>query len=183
MAARHRRPRSFVVRDQASLLIRPAAAADLQKILDLYAQPDFDDGNVLPLETARQLLARFGDYPDYTLYLAERGGEVVGSFALLVMHNLGHLGAPSAIVEDVVVAPDCQGQGLGKAMMQFALDRCRSKGCYKLMLASSAKRERAHTFYESFGFERHGFSFRVGLTQIESDQVESDQATGHVSAG
>jgi len=43
------------VRDQASLLIRPAAAADLQKILDLYAQPDFDDGNVLPLETARQL--------------------------------------------------------------------------------------------------------------------------------
>jgi len=99
------------------------------------------------------------------------------------MHNLGHLGAPSAIVEDVVVAPDCQGQGLGKAMMQFALDRCRSKGCYKLMLASSAKRERAHTFYESLGFERHGFSFRVGLTQIESDQVESDQATGHVSAG
>ena len=169
------------MRDQASLLIRPAAAADLQKILDLYAQPDFDDGNVLPLETARQLLDRFGDYPDYTL--AERGGEVVGSFALLVMHNLGHLGAPSAIVEDVVVAPDCQGQGLGKAMMQFALDRCRSKGCYKLMLASSAKRERAHTFYESLGFERHGFSFRVGLTQIESDQVESDQATGHVSAG
>jgi hypothetical protein len=51
------------------------------------------------------------------------------------------------------------------------------------MLASSAKRERAHTFYESLGFERHGFSFRVGLTQIESDQVESDQATGHVSAG
>ena len=133
------------MRDQASLLIRPAAAADLQKILDLYAQPDFDDGNVLPLETARQLLDRFGDYPDYTLYLAERGGDVVGSFALLVMHNLGHLGAPSAIVEDVVVAPDCQG-------------------------------------YESLGFERHGFSFRVGLTQVESDQVESDQTTGHVSA-
>jgi hypothetical protein len=97
------------VRDQASLLIRPAAAADLQKILDLYAQPDFDDGNVLPLETASQLLDRFGDYPDYTLYLAERGGDVVGSFALLVMHNLGHLGAPSAVMEDVVVAPGLSG--------------------------------------------------------------------------
>ena len=169
--------------DQTELLMRPAVAGDLRQVLDLYAQPDFDAGNVLPLETARQLLDRFDDYPDYTLYVAERGGDIVGSFALLVMHNLGHLGAPSAIVEDVVVAPDCQGQGLGKAMMQFALDRCRSKGCYKLMLASSAKRERAHTFYESLGFERHGFSFRVGLTQIESDQVESDQATGHVSAG
>src|SRR5258708_16682519 len=105
MAPRRRRQRSFVVRDQASLLIRPAAAADLRKILDLYAQPDFDDGNVLPLETARQLLDRFGDYPDYTLYLAEPGGDVVGSFALLAMHNLGHLGAPSPILAAPAVAP------------------------------------------------------------------------------
>ena len=151
--------------DQAKLLIRPAAPADLPKVLKLYAQPEFDAGKVLPLATAEQLLARFNDYPDYALYVAERGGEVVGTFALLVMHNLGHLGTPSAIVEDVVVAPAMQGQGIGKAMMQFALDLCRDKGCYKLMLSSNAKRERAHAFYESLGFERHGLSFRVDLTQ------------------
>jgi GNAT superfamily N-acetyltransferase len=110
-------------------------------------------------------LARFNDYPDYTLYVAERGGDVVGSFALLVMHNLGHLGAPSAIVEDVVVAPALHGQGVGKAMMQFALELCRDKGCYKLVLSSNAKRERAHAFYESLGFDRHGLSFRVDVTQ------------------
>jgi len=151
--------------DQATLLIRPAAAADLQMVLDLYAQPELDAGVVLPLETATQLLERFADYPDYTLYVAERGGDIVGTFALLVMHNLGHLGAPSAIVEDVAVAPTSQGQGIGKAMMQFALDLCRNKGCYKLMLSSNAKREHAHAFYESLGFERHGFSFRVNLSQ------------------
>src|SRR5215471_7225771 len=87
--------------DQTKLLIRPAGEEDLQKVLELYAQPAFDAGNVLPLETAKSLLRRFADYPDYTLYVAERDGEVVGSFALLVMHNLGHLGTPSAIVEDV----------------------------------------------------------------------------------
>ena len=118
--------------DQTELLMRPAVAADLRQVLDLYAQPDFDAGNVLPLETARQLLDRFDDYPDYTLYVAERGGDIVGSFALLVMHNLGHLGAPSAILEDVVVAPALQGQGIGKAMIRFVLDLCRAKGCYKL---------------------------------------------------
>ena len=149
--------------DQPRLLMRPAVPADLEKILELYAQPELDAGKVLPLPTARQLLARFSDYPDYTLYVAERGGEVVGSFALLVMHNLGHLGALSAIVEDVAVAPALQGQGIGKAMMLFALDLCRDKGCYKLMLSSNAKRERAHAFYESLGFERHGLSFRVDL--------------------
>jgi GNAT superfamily N-acetyltransferase len=147
--------------DQAKLLIRPAGEEDLQKVLNLYAQPAFDAGNVLPLDTARAVLRRFADYPDYALYVAERDGEVVGSFALLVMHNIGHLGAPSAIVEDVVVAPTFQERGIGKAMMQFALDLCRDKGCYKLMLSSNAKREHAHAFYEALGFERHGFSFRV----------------------
>jgi GNAT superfamily N-acetyltransferase len=151
--------------DQAKLLIRPAAAADLEKVLALYAQPEFDAGDVLPLETAKRLWQRFADYPDYTLYVAERAADVVGSFALLVMHNLGHLGAPSAIVEDVVVAPAFQRHGIGKAMMQFAIDRCREKGCYKLMLSSNAKREDAHAFYESLGFARHGFSFRIDLAE------------------
>jgi GNAT superfamily N-acetyltransferase len=147
--------------DQVNLLIRPAGEEDLQKVLDLYAQPAFDAGKVLPLETARAVLRRFADYPDYTLYVAERDGEVVGSFALLVMHNLGHLGTPSAIVEDVVVAPTFQERGIGKAMMQFVLELCRDKGCYKLVLSSNARREHAHAFYEALGFERHGFSFRV----------------------
>lgn len=151
--------------DQAKLAIRPAVAADLEKVLALYAQPQFDAGNVLPLQTAQRLWERFGDYPDYTLYVAERAGEVVGSFALLVMHNLGHLGTPSAIVEDVVVAPMLQGQGVGKEMMQFALDRCREKGCYKLVLSSNAKRADAHAFYEALGFERHGFSFSIDVAE------------------
>jgi len=153
------------VLDQPKPVIRPAKPADLQGVLALYAQPDLDAGKVLPIGTAEQLLARFDDYPDYTLYVAERAGEIVGTFALLVMHNLGHLGAPSAIVEDVAVAPTFQGQGIGKAMMQFALDLAREKDCYKLMLSSNAKRTSAHAFYESLGFERHGFSFRVDLTR------------------
>ena len=151
--------------DQGKRLVRPAAESDLEKILDLYAQTEFDAGRVLPLAAAKRLFERFADYPDYTLYVAERDGEVVGSFALLVMHNLGHLGTPSAIVEDVVVAPTFQERGIGKAMMQYALEVCRDKGCYKLMLSSNARREQAHAFYEGLGFERHGYSFRVELSR------------------
>jgi GNAT superfamily N-acetyltransferase len=93
---------------------------------------------------------------------------IVGTFALLVMDNLGHLGAPSAIVEDVAVDPQHQGHGIGRAMMKFALDRAQEQGCYKLMLSSNAKRERAHAFYESLGFTRHGFSFRVDLRKEQA---------------
>ena len=149
--------------DAADIRMRAASERDLPDVLRLYAQPDFDNGKVLPLEEARQLLARFARYPDYTLYVAEQGNRIVGTFALLVMDNLGHLGAPSAIIEDVMVAPDRHGDGIGRDMMRFAIDKAKSKGCYKIVLSSNARRERAHAFYESLGFTRHGYSFRLDL--------------------
>ena len=152
--------------DPAPVTVRKAGAADIAAVLALYAQPDLDDGNVLTVEQGVALFERFGRYPDYTLYVAEKDKQIVGTFALLVMDNLGHLGSPSAIVEDVVVAPDRQSQGIGAAMMQFALERAREKRCYKLMLSSNAKRARAHAFYESLGYERHGYSFRVDLERV-----------------
>jgi GNAT superfamily N-acetyltransferase len=44
-------------------------------------------------------------------------------------------------------------------MMEHARDACRRAGCYKLALSSNLKRADAHRFYDSLGFERHGFSF------------------------
>lgn len=151
---------------EAAIHMRPARRDDLSAVLALYAQPEIDDGDVLSVDEADRLFARFARYPDYTLYVAEQNGAVVGSFALLVMDNLGHLGAPSAIVEDVVVDPALQGNGIGRAMMQFAIEQCREKHCYKLMLSSNAKREGAHAFYEALGFARHGYSFRIDLPGV-----------------
>jgi GNAT superfamily N-acetyltransferase len=151
------------VTDADAIRIRAATAADLPGVLALYAQPGMDDGKMLPIQDAEHIFARFVRYPDYTLYVAEADRQIVGSFALLIMDNLGHLGAPSAIVEDVVVDPALHGNGVGQAMMAFAIARAREKRCYKMLLSSNAKRERAHAFYESLGFERHGYSFRIVL--------------------
>jgi len=143
------------------LRIRPATVADLPGVLALYAQPCMDDDRVLPMQDAETIFARFGRYPGYTLYVAEIDRQMVGSFALLIMDNIGHLGAPSAVIEDVVVDPALHSRGIGQTMMAFAIERAHEKGCYKLVLSSNAKRERAHAFYESLGFERHGYSFRI----------------------
>ncbi|HKQ31169.1 MAG TPA: GNAT family N-acetyltransferase [Burkholderiales bacterium] len=145
------------------LVIREAIAADLDGVLRLYAQPDIDNGETLSIEDAREIFTRFQRYPDYKLYVVTDGNDVVGSFALLIMDNLGHLGTPSGVIEDVVVDPSHQGKGIGRQMMAFAIERCRDRGCYKVALSSNLKRERAHQFYDSIGFERHGYSFRVPL--------------------
>lgn len=143
--------------------VRPATGSDLPAVLRLYAQPGFDDGRVLDEAAARALFERFSHYPDYQLHVAEIDGRVVGSFALLVMLNLGHMGAPSAIVEDVVVDPALQNRKIGQTMMESAMQLARDKGCYKLVLSSNARRIEAHRFYDRLGFRRHGISFHIDL--------------------
>jgi ribosomal protein S18 acetylase RimI-like enzyme len=143
--------------------IREATEADLPGILHIYAQPEIDNGTVLALADAPEYFRRLRRYPNYHLYVATVEERIVGTFALLIMDNLAHLGAPSGVVEDVGVLPAYQGQGIGRRMMAYALDLCRRAGCYKLTLSSNLQRTQAHAFYESLGFQKHGFSFRMEL--------------------
>jgi GNAT superfamily N-acetyltransferase len=48
--------------------------------------------------------------------------------------------------------------------MESALNYAKEKGCYKMSLSSNLRREKAHQFYESLGFKKHGFSFLMDLT-------------------
>ena len=146
-----------------SITLRPATAADLPGVLALYAQPGLDNGKVLALDQAEQVFAQFARYPNYRLLVAQDGPTVVGTYALLVMHNLAHRGTPSAIAEDVVVLHERQGQGIGRQMMAHAVAQAREAGCYKLALSSNHKRKEAHAFYAAFGFTQHGLSFVIDL--------------------
>lgn len=143
--------------------IREAHRDDLESILAIYAEPDIDNGKVLDLRGAEEILGRMKSYPRYTLYVATIDNKVVGSFALLIMDNLAHMGAPSAVVEDVVVNSKHRGRGIGSQMIKFAMEKARQAKCYKLALSCSINRDRAHKFYESLGFEKHGYSFLIKL--------------------
>lgn len=143
--------------------IRLAGRKDLPNILDLYAQPEMDRGRVLSIEAAERVFEKMRQYPVYDVFVAEMDDVVVGTFALLIMDNLAHMGAPSAIIEDVNVAPACQGQGIGTRIMEFAMARARKGGCYKLVLSSARDRVDPHRFYRKLGFSQHGISFEVPL--------------------
>ena len=144
-----------------SVSIREATSEDLPAVLALYSQLEIGEGEALPLPEAEALFQRMRSYPNYRLYVAAVGEEVVGTFALLIMDNLAHKGAPSGVVEDVVVEAGWQRKGLGREMMRFAMARCQEAGCYKLVLSSNRQREAAHRFYASLGFRQHGYSFLV----------------------
>ena len=116
--------------DQTSptgLSFRPAVESDLPVLLQLLAVLDSDGQPPLPLDQARAVFTRMATYPDYTVWLAEDGSTLVGTYSLLVMDNLGHRGAPAGVVDNVAVPNDRQGRGIGRAMMQHAMTQCRGR--------------------------------------------------------
>lgn len=145
------------------LTFRKATQADLPNLLELYRVFDSDEEPRMELADAKAIFTRMQTYPSYTIYLAEHDDEIVGTFALLIMDNLAHQGKPAGLVENVIVSPKTQNQGIGKSMMRYAMQLCAEADCYKLVLSSNMIRERAHRFYERLGFEKHGYSFRVEI--------------------
>lgn len=145
------------------VIIRQATLNDVKDILQIYAE-SLDNGKVLSVEKAQRIFLKQQQYPDYKVFVAEYEQQLVGTFAILIMENMAHQGTPSAVVEDVGVLPSVQGKGIGKLMMEYALNYAKEKGCYKMSLSSNLKREKAHQFYESLGFQKHGFSFLMNLT-------------------
>jgi GNAT superfamily N-acetyltransferase len=146
-----------------NLTIRQAKKEDLPAVLSLFSQPGVDDGEVLSVEAAERIFDKMQSYPNYNLYVAVRNNSIIGSFALLIIDNLAHMGASSGIVEDVMVSPSHQGQGVGREMMKYAQDISREAGCYKLVVSSNKKRKEAHRFFETMGFKKHGYSFLIDL--------------------
>jgi ribosomal protein S18 acetylase RimI-like enzyme len=148
------------------VIIRQAQDNDLPAVLSLYAQADMDRGQVLTLQRAQSIFEQFKTYPNYRLFIALDNSDtnvVLGTYALLIMHNLAHQGTSSAIVEDVVVKQSHQGQGIGRTMMLHAMELAKLAQCYKLVLSSNRKRQNAHAFYRSLGFQEHGVSFHVNI--------------------
>jgi GNAT superfamily N-acetyltransferase len=143
----------------AQLEIRDASEDDLPAVLRILAESGIDGGQSFTLEEAREHFARIRGRSGFRLLVAMVDGEIAGTYTLLIMDKLGKRGTPAGVVEDVAVSPSRQGQGIGRAMMEHAREACRLAGCYKLALSSNLRREDAHRFYDSLGFERHGFSF------------------------
>ena len=143
--------------------IRMATRRDLPELLELYRQLDPEDSPVLSLADAEKIFETTNKYPDYQVYVARHFGKTLGTFTLLIVDNLAHLGARYGIVEDFVVTAEWRGMGIGRQMMRFAMQKCHAAGCYKLVLSSNKKRVDAHSFYKKLGFRLHGYSFVVTM--------------------
>ena len=82
-------------------------------------------------------------------WVAEVDGRLAGSLTLWDVVGEGE-------IANVAVHPDFWRQGVGRALVQTALDKAAELGFPRVMLEVRASNEAAQTLYRSFGFEEDG---------------------------
>lgn len=143
--------------------VRAARPEDAEALRHLYVQLA-DDTDALPagVDVTAGLLSAIADRSDRQLLVAELDGDgVAGTLDLLIVPNPTHGGRSFATVENVVVDQAHRRRGVGRALMQAALEAARRAGCYKVQLTSANGRGDAHEFYRSLGFEAVSVGFKV----------------------
>ncbi len=147
--------------------IRPAEADDLPAIVGLLADDPLgatreDCADPLPDSYTAAFAAIAAD-PRNELVVAVRGNAVVGCLQLTFIPGLSRRGAERAQIESVRVARRERGQGLGRRLFDWAIDRARARGCALMQLTTDKGRPEAHKFYEQLGFVASHEGMKLGL--------------------
>jgi GNAT superfamily N-acetyltransferase len=136
-----------------SLVIRRATADDVPAIVAMLADDPLGATRESPGDQAYAAAFKEIDAdPRQFLAVAVAGAEVVGTLQLTFIPGLSRLGATRALIEAVRVRSDQRGGGLGKRLVEWAIDTARERGAAMIQLTTDASRKDAHRFYERLGF-------------------------------
>jgi GNAT superfamily N-acetyltransferase len=86
------------------------------------------------------------------LTVVEMNREIVATFQLSFIQYLTHQGSLRAQVEAVRTNSKHRGQGIGKKVFEYIINRAKEKGCAFVQLTTDKKRPEAIKFYETIGF-------------------------------
>jgi GNAT superfamily N-acetyltransferase len=127
------------------LEIRSAQEHDASRLSELFVQLGYA---AIPAGRLARLLL----HPDIDVFVAQDRHAVQGVLVLNVFHPL-HVAQPWAVISALVVDETLRSQGAGAALVEAAQQAAAGRGCAHVELSCSARRTRAHAFYESMGFE------------------------------
>ena len=151
--------------------IRKCTFSDLDDLLEIAAQT-FDDtframntpanfeAYMRQAFTREKFSAELA-HPHSAFYFIFAGGLLAGYIKLNVLDAQNELQGPDSLeIERIYVKKEFQGRGLGKDLLEFALDIARQSGKQFAWLGVWEKNEKAIGFYQSLGFQQagtHGF--------------------------
>jgi GNAT superfamily N-acetyltransferase len=133
---------------------------EVLNLIELGFQTELDPQGWKMLKQMRQVYksgkvaqSLYGPTTDTTGFVWEQDGHIVGNLSL---RHASPRGSHGRLVGNVVVHPEYQGQGIGRALMEKAIASARDQGASWVGLEVRANNAVAHKLYEHLGFRVTG---------------------------
>ncbi|TDD79327.1 GNAT family N-acetyltransferase [Actinomadura rubrisoli] len=138
------------------MTFREATPDDLPQIVRLLADDPLGATRETPGEeipeayfTAFTAIAKDANN---ALIVAEVHGKIAGTLQLTYIPGLTYTGGERAQIEGVRVAAEQRGHGVGQALITWAIQQARARGCRVVQLTTDRQRPDAIRFYQKIGF-------------------------------
>lgn len=141
--------------------VRPAAAADRERCLQLLMMLGGPEGRALP-EGAAALFDDLLTAARGQILVAEEDGAVLGMATQ--SYNIAlRYGGEYAQLEELIVDPTARGKNVGGRLLAAAIDAAQTRGAAEFGLYLLAWTEHNRPFYEKFGLKAVGSEMRMAL--------------------
>jgi len=127
------------------------ARQDLSGILKLYNQLNNSNTVSFTIKEADKIWKKI-EKSNIKYFLAKEKSKILGSCYICIIPNLTYNGKSIGFIENLIVNETNRGRGIGKKLMEMAIEYARENDCYKVVLQSGLNREEAHLFYNKMGF-------------------------------
>jgi ribosomal protein S18 acetylase RimI-like enzyme len=147
-----------------SLVIRAATAKDISSIVRIrlaalteeeirgFSAPEF--ATYCSTEELRKVWSRENRLKDgFEVFVAEDEGKLVGFIVFKIKCDYGY-------IDNIVVAKEEQGKGIGRALVAYVEDIAKSKGCYLMKTDTTENADnvpwKAYSFWIRMGYKDAG---------------------------
>lgn len=133
------------------MIIRPACAADLPRLLPMVHALAQHHGDT-PTATEATLSRDLFSPQSWAVALVAEGQSGLQGYAALTRGVQLQAGGRRMDLHHLFVQVESRGKGLGKALVQAALDMARTEGCAYLTVGTAPQNAEAAQFYPALGF-------------------------------
>jgi ribosomal protein S18 acetylase RimI-like enzyme len=93
--------------------------------------------------------------PQASVLVADDRGQVIGyAYATIEEHNFLALRGPAGVLQDLLVAPEHRGRGVGRRLLEAMLAHLKSRQVPRVVLSTAEQNELAQRLFASAGFRR-----------------------------
>jgi ribosomal protein S18 acetylase RimI-like enzyme len=151
---------------ETGVVVRRATRADLGRIGELgallvEAHHAFDSLRFLPA-TGRTKQGYAGflnsqlDEPTAAVLVAEQSSRVLGYAYAVVEDSYDYMAlrGPAGILHDIIVDPAARGRGVGRLLLDAALQFLQAQGAPRVVLSTAERNEAAQRLFARAGFRR-----------------------------